>query len=358
MADGTITWFACDFVSGSIITEFPSLAPQGPISRRLGTYTSTAFNLDLSGAAPDWRGASEYGRVLVVGVVGGLPIWVGSLTLRNAGSSPVAGVTASTFEGYLDRRYAGDMTYTATDLSLIAAGLLAPVQATMSCLDVNAVACGVVDDRTYADSDDKSVCANLTELMGVDGGPEWTVDPVWNSDRSGFRLLARIAPTIGTGALVPTAVFDYPGCVTSYEEAGSYEDGKGATVVKATGAGEGTDRAVSATYTSGLIAAGWPVYEYRWSPGSDISDTAILDSHAQAALALMESGASTWSLTAQVSEAPQLGVDWALGDAVRLVVAPGSSPGHPDGVDVTERAWSWSWDTSAQTVSPVLVEGT
>lgn len=352
-----LTYYACDFLTGLLICELPSLAPQGPLSRRLGTYTSTSFNLDLNGAAPDWPNATQYGRVLIVATAFDQPVWAGSTTTRARGSDPVSGLSFATFEGYLDRRYAGDMTYTATDLSTIAAGLLAPVEATMPCLDVTATACGTVGDRAYLDSDDKTVYANLTELMGVDGGPEWTVDPVWNPSGNGFRLQARIAPVIGTLTPSPTAVFDYPGCVSTYQEQGSYEDGKGATVVKATGSGEGDARVVSAVYTSSLVAAGWPVYEYRWSPGSDISDVTVLDSHAQAALALMESGSSTWSLTAAVVEAPQLGVDWTLGDNIRLVVAPGESPGHPDGVDITERCWSWSWDTAAQTVAPILVEG-
>lgn len=353
----TPTWYACDFLTGYIICELPSLIPQGALSRRLGTYTSTTFNLLLGGAPDGWQAATQYGRVLLVACADDEPAWAGSATVRNRGSAPTADLTAATAEGYLDRRYAGDLTFTATDTALIAAGLVAPVAATVPCMDVITTLTGTLADRVYVDSDDKTVYSNLTELMGTDGGPEWTVNPVWNSDRSGFRLEVVIGPQIGTILASPTAVFDYPGCVASYQEASSYEDGKGATVIRATGAGEGTTRAVSSDHTSTLIAAGWPVYEYRWSPGSDITDTTILDSHAQAALTLMESGASAWSLTAAWSQAPLLGTDWQLGDSVRLVVEAGESPGHPEGADVSARCWAWEWDTAAGTVAPIIVEG-
>ncbi|MFE1321585.1 hypothetical protein [Kitasatospora phosalacinea] len=351
-------WYGCDWPSGRIVAELPSLSASGPLSRRLGTFTTLSLSLDLGAQSPGWVAATQEGRALLVACIDDVPMWAGVVLPRDRGSARTASLTATTPEGYLARRYTPDLAFTGSDLSSIAAGVLATVQPTVPCLDIASTPTGMVDDRIYRDSDDKTVSAALGELMALDGGPEWTIDPVWAPSRTGFRLTARIAPRIGSVSAMPTAVFDFPGPVTVYAEKSSYESGQGATVVRATGAGEGDTRAVSATLTSPLVAAGWPVYEYRWSPGSDITDSSVLDSHAAAALALLQSGASTWSLTASVAEAPALGSEWQLGDAVRLLVQPGTSFGHPDGADVTARCWAWELDPAAGTVAPILVEGT
>ncbi|MFD4394640.1 hypothetical protein [Kitasatospora sp. NPDC058478] len=353
-----ITWYGCEWPSGRIVAELPGLQAQGPLQHRLGGFTSTSFNLALSAGTPSWIPATQHGRALIVGCLDNTPVWAGTTLSRDRGSSATASFSATTVEGYLGRRFTPDLTYTGVDLSSIAAGLLATVQPSVPCLDITTTPTGTTADRTYADADDKSILSNLQELMALSGGPEWTIDPVWAADGTGFRLNARVAPRIGAQTPGVTAVFDYPGPVSVYRQQESYADGKGATRVRANGAGEGAARAVSDTLTSTLVAAGWPVYEYRWSPGSDITDSTVLTSHARAALTLMEAGASSWSLTAAVAEAPVLGTDWSLGDQVRLLVQPGTSPGHPDGADVTARCWAWEFDTNAWTVAPILVEET
>jgi hypothetical protein len=350
-------WYGCDWPSGRIVAELPGLTATGPLARRLGTYTTTSFSLDLAARTPDWIPATQEGRALVVATIDDVPTWAGIVLPRARGSAKGSDLSATTVEGYLARRYTPDLVFAGADLSTIAAGLLAAVQPTVPCLDITTTLTGVTASRTYRDSDDKTVLANLTELMGQSGGPEFTIDPTWAPDRTGFRLAARVAPRIGSQTTVPTAVFDYPGPVADYAEHGSYEDGKGATVVRATGAGEGDTRAVSDTLTSPYVADGWPVYEFRFSPGSDITDTAVLNSHAAAALALRAPGASSWSFVASTAEGPELGTEWQLGDRVRLLVQPGASLGHPDGADVTARCWAWELDTAAGTVAPIIVQG-
>lgn len=350
-----LTWYGCDFPSGRITAELPGASASGTLSRRLGAYSTLSLSLDLSARTPGWIAATQPGRSLIVGCLDDTPVWAGIVLPRTRGSAPTSSPSATTAEGYLERRYTPDLTITG-DLSTIAAALLAPVAATVPCLDIATTPTGITTTRTYADADDKTVMSNLTELMGLDGGPEFTIDPAWAPDRTGFRLTARIAPRIGSTNPGPTATFDYPGPVMDYQQGEDYGDGKGATVVRASGAGEGADRAVSDTLTSPYVAAGWPIYEYRWSPGSDITDTTVLNSHAAAAVPLMQGGASTWTLTAALAEAPHLGIDWTLGDQIRLLVQPGTSPGHPDGADITARVWGWDLDPAAETVSPVLVE--
>jgi hypothetical protein len=349
-----VSWYGCDFPSGNLVTELPGLTAQGPLSRRLCAYSSCTLQLDLSAQTPDWVAATQGGRAMLVATVDDLPMWAGIVLPRSRGSAATASLTATTAESYLERRYVTDMTLSG-DLSDIAAALLNPVTSTVPCIEVETAPTGLTDRRVYTDASDKTIGSALTDLAALDGGPEYTIDPRWRPDRSGFELALRIAPRIGSATATPT-VWDYPGPVIDYEQQEDYSDGKGATDLLATGSGDGTTRVTSAHRISSLTGQGWPIYEYRWSPDPSALSASTLDSYTAAALPLMETGASAWTMTASAATAPQLGVDWTLGDTVRLLVKAGTSPGHPDGADVTARAWAWELDTTMQTVSPILVE--
>ncbi|MGO4630489.1 hypothetical protein AB4225_06030 [Streptomyces sp. 2RAF24] len=353
----SITWFGCDFMTGEIIAELPSLQLSGTLDRRLGEYTTANLQLLLAGAPPNWRAATEPGRAMIVGVWDGVPGWAGYIAGPRTRSATTATLTASTIEAYLDRRYTGTLVLGSADEATIAAALLGVAQDGLDSLDIDAPMTGTVRDRSYADSDDKTIYSALSELMGVQGGPEWTIDPVWNSGRTGFRLIARVRKRLGVQATNPQAVFSLPGSLTEYQGTESYADGHGATVVQATGNGEGdTGRAVSAVQRSPLVGQGWPVYEYRWSPSSSITSRDVLNEHASQAAADLATGTTTWTLTARASLAPHLGSEWALGDSVRLVVDAGYSAGHPDGADVVARAYGWSLSIADDTISPILME--
>jgi hypothetical protein len=150
-------------------------------------------------------------------------------------------------------------------------------------------------------------------------------------------------------------VFDFPGCVATYTLSESYEQGKGATVVLARGEGEGTSRLTSTPHVAtALIAAGWPRWEYRYTPATGVTDPDQLNAHAAKSLALMQQGAQVWSIEAVASKAPRLGPDWGLGDSVRLAVS--TSPRHPRGADVVARCWAWELDPGADRIRPILVE--
>lgn len=355
-----MTWLACDLRTGAVIEELAALVPGGSLQRRLGHSTSLSCSLPLAGAPSGWEGATEKGRTLLVCISdAGVPAWPGMVMTRNRGSASSVSLGLATPEAYLDRRYVGDHAWEQVDeASVIAAGLFADAQPDGIGLTIDAPATGTLRDRTYADADDKTMLSALTDLMGVQDGPEWMIDCRWrDSKQTSVELVARVRKKIGVQPAMPAAVFDLPGCVTVYEQAESYENGKGANVVRAYGDGEGDTRAVSdPAEADDLIASGWPRYEYRWTPSSSIVQTDTLNGHASSALALMATGASVWTFTASTLAAPQLGVDWGLGDNVRLSVAPGRSAGHPDGVEVVARAWGWDWDTRADTITPILVE--
>jgi len=353
-----VQWLACDLATGSVIDELRALAPSGPLSRRLGTHTAMSASLPLAGAPVGWQECTLPGRTMLVAVTS-VPVWAGIVLSRRRGSGPTCSLGTATPEAYLDRRYTRNHTWRQVDeTSVIAAGLLGDVAVSGIGLTIDAPASGELRDRTYTDAEDRTVLSALEDLMGVEDGPEWEIAPRWRTTaQTSIELVARVRPRIGVQPPAPAAVFDMPGCVIDYEQTESYEQGRGATVTRATGSGEGSSRIVSADMTAtALHAAGWPRYDHRWTPSTSITQRSTADAHARAALALMATGSSVWTIQARASAGPTLGDDWDLGHTIRLNVQPGHSEGHPAGVDVVARAWGWEWDPAADIVTPILAE--
>jgi hypothetical protein len=188
------------------------------------------------------------------------------------------------------------------------------------------------------------------------GAPEWTIDVVWaDAAQTKFQLVLRIRPTIGTLASSPPAVFDMPGCISGYKYTEQYDKGRGATRTVARGEQSQGVRATSSVHTNTtLIAAGWPLWEHRWTPASGVTDVTQLERHASEALDLMSTGSRAWSLEAVASRAPRLGSDWSLGDSVRVQID--SSPRHPRGASAVARAFAWTLDPRTDKVAPILLE--
>jgi hypothetical protein len=351
-----LAWFGCDLQTGGIIEDLPSLAPSGALSRRLGDVTTLQAVLNLPGAAAGWAEATAPGATMLVAVdtATDTPLWAGAVVAREGGSVQSVQLGAATLERYLDGRYPGTHTLIGVDQAAVITALVTPAFTDGPPLIIDAPATGVTMDYLAQDGDDKTILSCLQELMGMDGGPEWTIDIQWNSGHSGFEFPLRVRPSIGLhAATAPT--FDFPGCVSAYTLAESFEAGKGATVVIARGEGEGNSRLTSAPHEATvLIASGWPRWEYRYTPATGVTDPDQLEAHAARSLALMAQGAQVWAVQAVASRAPRLGPDWGLGDNIHLAVE--TSPRHPAGANMTARCWAWELDAGADQIRPILVE--
>lgn len=149
-------------------------------------------------------------------------------------------------------------------------------------------------------------------------------------------------------------VFECPGSITEYDYTEDYSNGKGANHVVATSSGEGDVRPQSApARDEAALAAGWPRYEYRYSPSTSIKEVDTLNAHARSALALLRLGSRTLTMTARTSVAPVLGVEWNQGDDIEADV---TSDRHPDGFTLVGRAVGYQLDPKADTVTPILLE--
>lgn len=357
LAPYTLAWFGCDMLTGYIVEDLPSLKPTGALTRKLGVPTTTQFELGLDGAPREWESATAPGRTLLVAVdtATDTPLWAGATLPRNGGTSNTLQLGAATLEAYLDARYPGTQTLIGTDQADVLAALATPALTGGPPFVIDSVATGTTMNYLSDDGDDKTCLSCMSEVMGLEGGPEFTVDVAWNAGHNGFVFPLRIRQTIGAQYTPPEAVFDFPGCVSSYDLAESYEQGKGATRVTARGEGEGASRLSSQVQeATDLIAHGWPVWEFRYTPASGVTDPDQLNAHATKTVGLMATGGQVWTMEAVASRAPRLGTDWSLGDLVHLAVE--TSRRHPSGADVVARCWSWELEPSADKVRPIIVE--
>lgn len=352
-----LAWYGVDLRTGNIVEDLRSLKPTGTLSRKLGDTTTLQAELNLPGAPAGWDAATAPGRSVLVAVdtTTDTPIWAGAVLTREGGSGQTVQLGAATLERYLDSRFPGDQTLIAVDQAAVISALVTPALTDGPPIVIDAPSTGVTMTYLTEDGDDKTILSCLKEVMGLDGGPEWTIDVVWNGGHNGFQFPLRVRAAIGVQTGTPEGTFDFPGCVNSYSLSESYEDGKGADVVIARGEGEGTSRLTSTPHqATALIASGWPRWEYRYTPATGVTDPDQLEAHATKTLALMQTGAQVWSIEAVASQAPRLGRDWSLGDTVRLAVD--HSPRHPQGADVAARCWAWELDPGADRVRPILVE--
>ena len=353
----TLAWYGCDMRTGYIVEDLPSLKPTGALTRKLGVSTTTQFELSLDGAPREWESATAPGRTLLVAVdtATDTPLWAGAVLPRDGGTGNTLQLGAATLEAYLDARYPGTQTLIATDQASVIAALATPALTGGPPFVIDSVATGTTINYLSADGDDKTCLSCMSEVMGLEGGPEWTIDVTWNAGHNGFQFPLRIRQQIGVQYTPPEAVFDFPGCVSSYNLAESYEQGKGATRVIARGEGEGESRLTSQVQeATDLTSHGWPVWEYRYTPASGVTDPDQLDAHAIKSLGLMATGGQVWTMEAIASRAPRLGTDWGLGDMVHLAVQ--SSRRHPSGADVVARCWSWELEAASDKVRPIIVE--
>ncbi|GAA5033214.1 hypothetical protein [Streptomyces siamensis] len=352
-----LAWYGCDLRTGAIVEDLPVLKPTGALGRKLGATTTLQFDLALAGASIDWEAATAPGRSMVVAVdqATDIPLWAGAVLPRDGGSSTTVQIGAATLECYLDARYPGTQSLVGMDQAAVVSALVTPALSSGPPIVIDAVSTGVTMDYLTDDGDDRTILSCLQEVMSLEGGPEWTIDVAWNSGHSGFVFPLRVRSAVGTQATSPEAVFDYPGSVAEYTLSESYEQGKGATRVLARGEGEGSSRLTSSPRTAtALIANGWALWEYRFTPATGVTDPDQLAKHAAKTGDLMAQGAQVWTVQGVASESPRLGRDWTLGDTIRLSVD--HSPRHPAGAELVARCWAWELEPSANRVRPILVE--
>lgn len=360
-----VTWLGCDVSTGGIIAELPAVT--GTISRALGAETSTALSVPIPLSGPDAIGpqafqATEPKRTMVVAVINDVPAWAGIVMRRDGGTNGRMDLGCVTPEGYLARRKVRDHNFNQVDEATIMSALARDAE------DINGVGQGIGlihaieltgqdRDRTYKADDKASVLQRMKELSRVIGGPEWTIDPEWNTDKTRVLLVLRVAERIGVASAQPQTIFQATfttegSSAAMYTLTEDHSEGRGANWIVAYSTGEGDARPESASHIDqGQLTAGTPIFEHHFSPGSDIQNVNVLDGHAAGELDRLANGTLGLRIVARWDQIPRLGVDFRLGDDVAWDLI---GHRHPDGFAGSGRLVAWELDLVTGNLTPTL----
>lgn len=353
----SLSFISVDLNTGAIIADLPDLKMQGSMNQTLMRYESQTAQipLDSDSVPQNWRTATRNGSAVIVCIADDTvtPLWGGMVIDRDTDQGENVSVSLATIEAYLDRVYIGDEKFSQVDQNVIIQTLVNKYIGRANGLPIRVQivgGAGTLRDRAYANTDDKTIYSVLTELSGVIGGPEWTIG--WEVNNSKYTPVLYVGSRIGaavTPGLNADAVFNMPGPVTKATLKESYASGNGANNVIATSTGMGQARPQSAPQTPATGYNGRPIFEYRFSPSTQITSTDTITAHAQRALAAMQDGAIALTIEANRQEAPKLVDDWSLGDDIGFDL---TSKAWPEGYAGNARAIGWQLDDN--TITPIL----
>lgn len=347
-------FYSCDITSGEILAELP-LGFSGQIMRALQTVTTAEFELAiLDPRCPhDWHALTDPYRVWLVVVDDNDTVaWAGIPETRViTATSPVVRIGCVSGEGYLARRFVPTKEFKQADQTTgIAAWLVNQARSLGVGIELDIIESGIKRDRTYYRDDNATVLKRLDELSNVINGFEYTIDyfidqgfliPVF---RTGY-------PRIGIASDQPQAVFELPGGLVEVTEETRWGESDAATHVLAVGSGEGEDTPFSEPHIAyDLEDAGFPRLELRKSFDS-VQTISVLDSHAEKLLSRYAGGTTVYTLKQRMNAYPMLGVDWNMGDDVRVLVNTDSLK-----LDTTMRIVGWQIEPDFETLSPIVAD--
>lgn len=374
-----LAWVSAEMRTGDVIGYLPSLLlgadGNGKLTRSISNYSNADALLILEGAPKNWQRAtkelaawlacwddSDTTRAIQ---------WCGYVVFRNpSAATDTLDLTLVTAEGYLTRRYVGDVTYPAGTLrSAIFADLLTryvrdgATPGIPMLLQATGNDPALTEDLVLQNADNRTVMTTMTNICGELGG-EFAVDWTWSTDNTQLIPTMRLADRIGTPAPAgrkPAVVFSLPGQLIDFQQPTDYSDGKGANriVYYSTGSGDEVPYSAPVVDTSDLDR---PAVEYRDQPAASVSEDA-LNRYAKQALPILAPGSKPVSLTADLGRLDhrRFGRDWMLGDDLGFSVASVDGNGQPilafpDGVDGVGRAISV--DITRTTITPILADKT
>lgn len=354
-----LSFVSVDLLTGTVLADLKDLTFSGALKDTMGRAETVAASLPVPSAPANWREATRpYATAIICLADDGIrPLWGAIITNRKTSLSGDIQLSMSTVAEYFDRRYVWNETFTNVDQNTIVQTLVnnyakVPFLGNLGIpirIQIEGGA-GTLRTKSYLDSDDKTLLSALQDLSAMDGGPEWVVE--WENVNQLITPVIRVGTRIGEVSIfgIPGVEFTSPGCVSQAEYEESYKGGEGANDIMAFASSADTGKARPQSPHQMVIGEGRPRVEYRWSPSSSIKDVATLTSHAQRALVTLLDGMASLSLTANRKEAPQLGVEWRLGDDVYVDL---QSPAWPNGLSGVARVIGW--DLTEDTVTPIVL---
>lgn len=313
-----IQWVVCDPATGAPIESLPGLRLESSLPCYVGRGDTIRVSLPVKQRPARWRIATEPNRVVLVAHYNDAPqtvLWAGPVTFRSFGSGSVITMTAQSVDGWLESQYTGTMiaapySVINRDQCLILADMLSPA-ATYFHGRVDVTLSGVTRSMTVTDSEDKTCSAVAASLMAVSGGPEYRIG--WEWDEIGCLVcVVTVSPHIG--ATKPAKLLSR----VEWEVTNDYTAGKGATIITATATNAGSLRAQAKLEATELLASGYLPTEYRYTPDTGVTSSALLGEHAAGRLPVMQQGTAGITVSLRPDSNIRINRDIQVGDLIEI----------------------------------------
>lgn len=368
----TQRWLAASLTSGAVILDAVAFEPQWPLRRSLSNYDTATGTYYLDHAPPDWQQAIAAG-VSVLAMYDEDDEqrsiqWAGYITHDDPDSARDAvDLNLTTLEGYLDRRYVGDITYAVTNgwqRDTVIADLVAKYVNTAGSIPgvpIQVVQCSsggpaLTVDLVLQNADNATVLTRINELIGQYGG-EFAIEWTWAADGKTLVPVLFVGDHIGTASStgVPSVTLEQPGPILSVRYPTDYSAGAGANICTAYSSGQGKVTPYSPTQQVADFA-GRPAFEDRFQPKASEPDVATLTKYAQQRLAVLSPGAQPLTVTLALealSAGRRFGLDWAIGDDLGWAVDPCKA--FPQGLSGVGRVIAAEF-TDDKTLTPIFAD--
>ena len=319
-----IQWVTCDPATGAVIESLPGLRLESSLPCYVGRGDSVKVSLPVQQRPARWRIATEPNRTVLVAHYDDADqtiLWAGPITYREYGSGPYITLTAESVDGWLATQYTGTRlgapySVINRDRSLILADMLAPAVADFHG-EANVTLSGVTQSLTVADTEDKTCATVAASIMAL--GVEYRIG--WRWDTAGqLVLVATVAPRIG--AVTPAILLSSVEWTLTQD----YSSDRGATIVTAVATTSGSIRNQATVQADTLIAAGYLRSEYRYTPDTGVTSTALLAEHAAGKLPVMQQGTVGVSLTFHPDGPVRINRDIRVGDVFEADLANPDMP--------------------------------
>lgn len=363
-----IEWWSVDFKTGARGSRL-NVDRSGTLRRIIGSATDATVRVRCSDNGSEiagWDEATTKGRSLIVAVNadGDFPLWGGLVRRRTSGRDAWVDVSAVTLESYFFRRYiSSDLSWTDADPTQVGIDALSQVTG-LPTLVVSSVMTGnAVIDGYFGMDDNKRVGELLTDLSGIAGGIEWTVDLEWaDAAHTVLNYVVRLAPRIGTPAVTNATQWNMPGAVRDFTFIEDFSEETGANDVLALSSGEGGSKPRSTRYEDTALLAAFARFERRFTPASSITSVQTLDQYAEAELTATRLGLTQLNIEANLDAAERLNQDWWLGDDIDVSLTCDRFPAKlvnglwEAGYTRRLRTVGWDLDFDGRTVTPRILE--
>jgi hypothetical protein len=310
-----------------VLAELPGDPDYTDPLNAAGTATAT-IPLDAAPTEVDLRAVTAPWRCFLAVTQGRAVVWAGPIVTRRRqpGSDQVEiGATGlwSIFDrrvlarlgswGYADEQ--ADILLTNLTLPSIAAEILR-VATTRPGGDLPLLLPASVagtNQRSYYGYELAPAGQRLTQLVGVDGGPDLHFLPSWTPDGARIQWTARLGNPY-LGQMGSEWVFDHGAGLVDW---GSDEDASTmATTALVPGDGMEHGRLIGTATDNTLVNAGWPALDLVNSDHTDVKEPCTLDAYARAYQTAYRSGIELDTAVVRADTDPQPGTYLVGDDAV------------------------------------------